>query len=268
MVGGRRTQTKLNHYITNLKDGTMTQYIGLIDIHNHTIPYVDDGARDIQTAIDMLKEAYAEGIREIILTPHYHGGHVETTQGETFRRYEELIEAKEQAGIDINLYIGNEIYYYRSIAEWINDGVVATLADSDYVLAEFGNAVTLRELKEAVNTIAGAGYVPIVAHAERYESIINKKENLAELIRMGALIQMNSEAITGDAGRKAKRLAKWALKNEMVHFIGTDAHSMGRRKPRMQEAAQYVASKFSEDYMYRLFVENPTCVINNEEIYQ
>lgn len=244
----------------------MALYKNLIDIHNHSIPYLDDGAKDIDTAVEMLRLAEAEGISEIILTPHYHGGHVENSLDKTARRYEELKQAAVNNNIDINLHLGNEIYYYPSICEWLRNGIVRSMAESDYVLVEFGNSATLRDVNQAINNIASEGYIPVIAHIERYEAFVSKKENIKEAIRMGALVQMNAEAVIGTAGIRAKHIAKWALKNECVHFIGTDSHSLGHRKPNLQEAAEYIASKYSVDYMEHLLIDNPKCIINNDDL--
>jgi len=236
---------------------------GLIDIHNHTIPGLDDGARDMELAVDMLKYAESEGVAEIILTPHYHGGFMENSYEATYEMYRQLVTQASNNNINVNLHLGNEIYYYPSITEWVREGRVSTLAGSDYILAEFSNRVSLRELKDAVSNITSNGYIPILAHVERYEALVDKKKELAELIKKGALIQINSESISGECGMKVKRFAKWALANEYVHFVGSDAHSMGHRKPKLQQAAQYIASHYSEEYMRRIMIDNPRCVIEN-----
>jgi len=240
---------------------------GLIDIHNHSIPTLDDGARDMETALAMLKHSEAEGVTDIILTPHYHGGYMENSYEDTHKAFIALQSAAQNAGIKIQLYLGNEIFYYPSLAEWVDNRQVNSMADSDYVLAEFGNKVTARELDAAVSNIVSAGLVPIIAHAERYDVIVSDKHLLEDLISKGALIQMNSSAITGDAGGKIKRLAKWALKNECIHFVASDGHSTGSRRPDMREAAEYIARHYSEDYAYRLMVDNPRCVIENYDLY-
>lgn len=246
---------------------------GLIDIHNHVIPYLDDGARDMDTALKMLRMYAEQGVSGLICTPHYHGGHVENTPEETIDAYNGLIDAIEASGdrslMGMNLYLGNEVYYYPSISQWIEEGTVNTLADSDYVLAEFGYGVDMRTLREAVNYIQGAGCVPILAHMERYQPLSDDRaahDNIRELVRMGALMQINAETILGDSGYKKKHLAKWALKNEYVHFIATDAHSLHHRAPNLQDAAQYIAKHYSLDYAMELMRHNPKCIINNIDI--
>ena len=119
---------------------------GWIDMHCHVLPAVDDGARDMDTSIRILELAYAEGIRGIIATPHYHGGHYETTPEEIRSRLDSLRAIAAEKFEDLQIYAGNEIYYYQSVIEWLNDGQVLTLAGSHYVLLEFVQSVCMQPI--------------------------------------------------------------------------------------------------------------------------
>ncbi len=235
----------------------------LTDIHCHVLPGVDDGARDMEQARAMLRFMYDEGIRNVIVTPHYHGGYMECdidTIRKRFTEVKQLVRDDEYIS-RMMLFLGCEIYYYPSIIEWLEKGRVTSMAGSDYVLLEFGFTQDCREIFEAVTHVSNAGYLPIVAHVERYEKIAKKIANVEELIKRGAYIQVNAEAFNGRF--RERRFANKLMKEHMVHFVATDAHGIRHRRPELAGAAQHIIKHYGEDYCRELFVENPALVVSN-----
>ncbi len=237
-----------------------------LDIHCHVLPGVDDGARDMETSLAMINKAYAEGIRAMILTPHYHGGHVETDRKVIDSQFVKLRKYAKETCPKMKLLLGNEIYYYKSVPEWIEEGRVHTLADSNYVLLEFSNGVEKRELFDAVSNMCSYGYYPILAHVERYDCLVKDANTVGELVDMGAYIQINSRALCGKEGMKPKRFIRKILKNEWVDFVGTDAHSMGMRQPEMAECAEYIIQKCGEEYAARVLYMNALNIVRNKPL--
>lgn len=237
-----------------------------LDMHCHILPGVDDGSRSMDMSMAMLDFAYEEGIRAIILTPHYHGGYVETERTVIDETFEELNKHSRKLHPDLKLFIGNEIYYYPSVPEWIEEGRVHTLADSDYVLLEFSTPVKKRELLEAVQNLCSHGYYPVLAHVERYDCLVRDPFYVGELIDNGAYIQVNSRTVTGEGGMKIRHFVKRLLKEEWIHFIGTDAHSMGGRKPEIADCADYIIRKCSEEYAAGILYANAVNIIKNRPL--
>ena len=238
-----------------------------LDMHCHILPGVDDGSRSMDMSMAMLDYAYEEGVRAIILTPHYHGGYVETERAVIDETFEELKKYSMKQHPDMKLFIGNEIYYYPSVPEWIEEGRVHTLADSDYVLLEFSTTVEKRELLEAVQNLCSHGYYPVLAHVERYDCLIRDPSYVGDLIDNGAYIQVNSKTIAGEGGMKIRHFVKKLLKEEWIHFIGTDAHSMGGRKPEMADCADHIIRKCSEEYAAEILYANAVHIIKNQPLY-
>ena len=237
---------------------------GLIDIHSHVLPGVDDGARDTETAIEMLRIMYDEGITEAILTPHYHRGHMQKDIATVKSRFDELTYRAREDGIAsrIKLHLGCELYYYPSAVEWLEEGRVSSMAGSDYVLLEFGYTMDKRTIIEGVSNVVRAGYIPIIAHVERYEGLGFKPANVRELVEYGAYIQVNSESVGRGFG--AKRFVSKLLREDLVHFVATDAHDTGSRRPRLASAAKYIRKHFGEETCRRIFTDNPVRVCNNQ----
>ena len=110
------------------------------------------------------------------------------------------------------------------------------------------------------------GYVPIIAHIERYSCVHDRIDRVAELIESGAYIQVNAGTVTGGMGRSSKKFVKKLLKEHMVHFISSDAHSDRTRAPRFSEAVKALGKICKPDYCMELLWDNAIKVINNEEI--
>lgn len=109
------------------------------------------------------------------------------------------------------------------------------------------------------------GYYPIVAHVERYRSVVKSGIDFIDELRdMGAYIQMNADSIIGDDGFMVKRFCKKVMKEEMLDFVGSDGHDMGKRTPHLGKAYEKVAKMMGEDYADMIFISNPECILNNE----
>ena len=227
---------------------------------------MDDGAHDMEQSIRMLHIMHEEGIRSVIATYHYHPGHMEADASTVRERFDRLCEmaAADDVIADMKLYLGCEIYYYPSIIEWLDEGRIITLADSDYVLLEFSYTIDRRSMEEAVSLVRNAGYIPVIGHVERYSELTGDMKGIDELIRRGAYIQINAKAV--HAGFRIRRFVKKLLKEEKVHFVATDAHNTTSRAPYIGKTSKYVAKKYGEGYCRRLFADNAAKILNNEYI--
>lgn len=240
---------------------------GYVDMHCHVLPGIDDGSANMQETLRMVQTAYKEGIRAMIVTPHYHprrGMADAAIVKDTLRHVQSEVRKIMQ---DMTLYPGNEIYYRQDARELLRDGTLLTLAGSDYVLVEFSmGSVTARQIEEAVRELQMGGYLPVIAHIERYDRLLGDVDAAVQLVEMGAYIQVNASSVTGELGGNRKRYIRKLIKNDCVHFIGTDAHDMGARAPLMKKCAAYLMRKFDAEVCETLLSVNPYLVLQNEMI--
>lgn len=236
------------------------------DIHSHILFGVDDGARDLEMSIRMLRMADENGIGSIILTPHNKPMHHNITPAKAAAAVGRLQEEILKAGLDIALYTGNELYYHSGILEKLEHAASGTLAGSSYVLVEFGPMDEFDYIRNGIYQIMTGGYRPVLAHVERYLSVISEMEHVEDLSSMGCYIQVNADSIMGKAGHQAKRFTRQLLKRRLVQFVATDAHSDGTRGPYLAECAAYLCKKHGEDYMRQLLIENPSAIIADRYI--
>lgn len=235
-----------------------------IDIHSHILPCVDDGSAGLEMSMEMLRIAAAEGISQIILTPHDKPGHQRADLARIADGAQALRDRLVSEKLDIKLYIGNELYYRSTLPGEIEDGLAGTLAGSHYVLVEFSPFDGQDYIRSGIHTLLMHGYRPILAHAERYRNVCTQKTGIRELVEMGCYIQVNAGSIMGRSGFGIKGFTRKILKQGLVHFVATDAHDPERRAPRLAACADYIGRKYGEDCRRKLFHDNPACVLEDK----
>jgi len=238
----------------------------MIDIHCHIVPNIDDGAKSLEDALEMAKIAYSEGIRKIINTSHYHPDFKYKKGEELLKSIKEFNYILKSNNIDIEVCIGNELYYSEDIIEIIEQKEFYTLNNSKYLLIEFPPMRFPKNIVDIIYEIKIRGYIPILAHVERYKEVQENVNLIYECINEGALIQVNASSIIGKNGKEAKQVSEILLDNNMIHFIATDAHSSQRRRPVIKETYKYVSNKYGVRNAEILFIENPSKVIKDEDI--
>ena len=237
--------------------------IPLYDMHCHIIPGVDDGSVDMEQTINMLKIAYEDGIRGIIATPHYHIGRVVADISQCQWKLGDMLKNIEDMNMDMELYLGNEIYYFSdAMGKLVNDEI-RTMADSSYILLEFDPKTEYGRILHAVNDTAINGYIPIIAHVERYECMVEKPDRCVEIMDRGALLQVNASSVMGSHGKEIQKFIKKLMKKRYVSFVASDAHSDRHRAPRLSECYMYVKKKFGEDYANEIFCYNQIRIIED-----
>ncbi len=236
------------------------------DMHCHVLPGVDDGAANTEEALNMLRMAYKDGIRQIIVTPHYHVRRMKTKADEIRLCSDELNQATKVLFPGMQIYLGQEIYYYSDALKDLKAGRALTMAASRYVLLEYSTTVSFNEIKDSIYEMVTEGYIPIIAHVERYGNLYDSADSVEKLVEDGAYIQVNAGSITGKSGGNVKKFTKNLLKNRLVHLVATDAHDTVKRVPVMSDAAKYVARKIDMEYAERIFYKNAHLIIQDEYI--
>lgn len=238
------------------------------DIHCHFVPGVDDGAGSMEEALALLKLEYTEGVRNIIVTPHYRVGMFETPADVVKQQFERLKEEAAKAIPDagFNLYYGREFHRNMDMTDTLREHPEFTMAGSSYLLLEFSGADSPRTVKERTYAALSHGYIPIIAHVERYPRVRSDFHFLEELHGMGAFLQVNADTILGNDGWGMKRFAKKLIREDLLDFVGSDGHNISDRKPRMGDCAAYLERKYGEEYAERILIRNPQCILDDERV--
>lgn len=228
----------------------------MIDIHQHILPGVDDGARDIKETMEMLKVCEDEGITIVFATPHFSIGKYPATVSEIYSKVKQINEICVKEKLQVRVKPGAEIYWSVGIYDAIRLGIIPTLAGTSYILLEFDLNEAYSQVLSAVRMTIEEGFVPIIAHIERYNWSRKSEKRILELTQAGARIQMNVSSILGSSGFFVVRYCKKLLSQGVVDYIATDAHSTGVRAPLFQKCRQKVADAYGEAYAEVLFETN------------
>ena len=236
---------------------------GYVDIHSHVLPFLDDGAEDVKTAVEIVKECINQGITTIVCTPHYLHNKEESVDDFIKRRNESYrllkSELEKQKITDIDFRLAAEVNFNCDLSEVENIEKLA-IEGTDYILIEMPGAAWQDGMFDYLYTlIAKKNLIPIIAHVERYYQ--NERE-FQKLEKLQVYFQVNAPAFLDKADKKN---ADKLLKNKKIHLIGTDTHNLKNRFVKMKDGFSYIEKKTSREYL-KYLTENGFKVINNEEI--
>jgi protein-tyrosine phosphatase len=183
---------------------------------------------------------------------------------EVFDKLQKEVSARK---IPVTLFPGQEIFLASGFVELIKQGKLISINHSRYFLVEFkpneNASIAIRKLQQMI----AEGYVPIVAHPERYGFVQEYGDMVYRMKELGCLVQINKGSLKGRFGRAAKDCAFDILRNHDADFIASDGHSQYSRTPYLEDAYEIVCEQFSADYADFLLKDNPQKVLKNEKIH-
>lgn len=236
----------------------------MIDTHSHILPGIDDGAKTFSDSIDIIRELSEQGVTDIIATPHY----VCETQyisprSENRKLLKEVKKRVLAAAINVNLYLGNEIYIDSKIPELLKQKVVTPLASSKYLLVEMPLDEEYPSYLDYFEELIANGYKAVLAHPERYQ-IIQKNYDLIHVLHdAGVLFQCNAGSFVGKYGRSAKKIVKKLAKDKLIFMLGSDTHRSGGR-PYILLAGKKLKRYFTDQELKQILETNPRKIINHK----
>ena len=237
----------------------------IIDTHCHILPGVDDGAKNADETRRMLRMAFKDGIDEIIATPHFNCDMDASVLEKRMGAYLRTCKYAKEMNPTARIYLGNELYYSEGVVDALDRGDALTLNQTKYVLVEFPVYSEFRYIRQAVQNLQYAGYLPVIAHIERYQGM-KKEEQVAELAGMGACMQVNVSSVMGKAGWSTRWYLLKLMRHGLIHVLGTDAHGATHRRPEMRDCLSYIDKKIGKTYREEISTINPSRIIRGEYI--
>ena len=231
----------------------------MIDIHAHVIPGVDDGPKDMEGAIALLRQAHLAGVTQVVATPHFHLPSFDNLK--TRIQFDALKEAVLKAKIPIALHLGNEVYADDAVNFHLESGQIHTLGGTNYLLLELPTTKLYPSHHDLIFRLQLQGYRVILAHVDRYDYFREKPDTLKRLVDGGCLAQISAEFVV----QNPRRARRW-LKAGYVHFVASDMHCQKRRPNRMDIAKKQIQKHLGEQWVHQLFIENPTAVLQQREV--
>ena len=238
-----------------------------VDIHSHIIPGVDDGSRDLETSIGLLKMAAENGTTDIIATPHVIDVSTMLTWDSIRHHVEELQKEADKRGIPIRIYPGAETELNWDLLELIReDHTRFCLAGSRYLLMEMPSLMLPPHLDEMIYELQLMDIVPVLAHPERQIQLMEQPGKLLDLLKKGCVAQSNGGSLTGVFGPKVHDNVHRLLDRDMVGFIGSDAHNLRHRNTNLKVAREKLENHWGHERAEELFSVRPRHILENKAL--
>lgn len=232
----------------------------MIDLHSHILPGIDDGAADLDASVELVRELANNGVTDVVATPHYIDETIYTSPAAAnLRLLQDLQKRLDDEGVDVKVHLGNEIYIFPKIAEFVQKGEVVTLADSSYLLVELPMSGDYPGYADILLALLRAGYQVVLAHPERYTSFQDDFSLVYELVEMGVLLQCNLGSLAGQYGKSAFKTARRLAKEKMIFGVGSDIHHV--HPGLLAEGLRKLSKFYSDTELEEILVENPRKIL-------
>ena len=239
----------------------------MVDIHCHILPRFDDGSSSLDESLTMARMAAESGVTDIVATPHFPGEKSSLRRmGRLLERYEALSQAIAREGIPLTLHPGAEILCMGDTVELAARKLLPTIGDTPYFLTEFFFDERYSFMDEMLHALSESGYIPVVAHPERYDAIARDPLVLDRWFRRGYVLQLNKGSLLGAFGSRVRHTAHTIIDAGLAHVIASDAHSASHRTPHMGPLLDWLEHNLDAEYARILTEVNPRRLIRGESM--
>jgi protein-tyrosine phosphatase len=237
----------------------------LIDLHCHILPGIDDGAPDLEAALEMARIAVEDGIHTLACTPHIYPGMYENTAEHIRQATEAFRDELAVAGIPLQITYASDTHVMPDLLDRLKSGTVPTFNGGRYFLLEPPHHVAPPNFEDFAYRVIAAGYVPIVTHPERLHWIEDHYRVFVRLAQQGVWMQITAGSLTGRFSDAAKYWGLRMLREGLVHILATDAHSIEHRPPLLAEGVAAARRLVGAEEADQLVNGRPAIVLNNRD---
>lgn len=233
----------------------------MIDLHCHILPGIDDGAPDLESALQMARMAVADGITVVACTPHIYPGLYENDArgiGEAIAAFQAELAHRD---IALALVCGADVHMVPGLPDAIGEGRVPTLAGSRYLLLEPPHHVAPPRFRESIFDLMVTGCIPVITHPERLTWIEDHYELFVDVVHAGAWLQLTAGSLTGRFGKRCRYWSDRLLDEGLVHVIATDAHDPRRRPPLLAEGFAAAVDRVGAEHATHMVFTRPQGIV-------
>lgn len=234
----------------------------ITDFHSHILPGMDDGAKDVAESVRMLEKLLDEGVDKVVATSHYY---------ESREDISSFLERRERALFKLESYIKEhdiflpeiipacEVRIWHGMSRDENLGKL-TIGESKYILLEMPYDQWTDWMFAEVYSVSSRGFIPIMAHLERYADLIPEKTIIQNLLSLGVYVQCNAESLES---RKSRKFMKKLIKHQRLTVLGTDCHNLDDRPPEIEKALHYISSRYGDETLEKI-MRNANIIISSK----
>lgn len=236
----------------------------MVDLHCHMLPEMDDGAHDLNEALNMARLAVEDGITDVILSPHMQDGLYHNQAEKVLKEVSRFQENLKQQDIPLRVHPGAEVHIHPMLIGNLYSCEILTICHAKkYILIELPSITIPTYVNKIIRELILEGIIPIIAHPERHSLIREDCLPLVEWIEQGALVQLNAGSLLGLMGKRIQQFAQYLMKNRMVHVLASDGHNTKTRKPILTDAYRLVSELGSNDEV-ELFQTNAQAILHGK----
>lgn len=211
----------------------------MIDLHNHFLPGIDDGAQTLAEALELARAAVATGVTLAVMTPHVHPARYDNTRTSIAQACEAYVQQLSVHGIPLEVRMAGEVRISDDVMHMADEDELPYLGVSDgyrTLLLEFPPAHLMAGGEKLVQWLIARRIRPVIAHPERNKEFVRDMEKLRPYLALGCLVQITAGSLVGRFGKDVQRCAVTLVDREWVTAVASDAHDMAHRPPALDVA--------------------------------
>ncbi len=236
----------------------------MVDIHAHILPYLDDGADSLETAIVMASQAVQSNINHMLASSH---GNLYPYSIEDYKKQLKILQTElRHRQIPLTLYPGMEIYTEANTKTLLEQNKLLTINNTNYILIEFPFEESTGNVCNRIAEFQQIGYNIVLAHPERY-LFIQKDPELAYFLEdQGCILQLNKGSILGQFGKGCQILSMQMLRDGIVGIIASDTHDGRYRTPSIKNLIMLLRNIYTESEIKLWLSENSSRILKGYPI--
>lgn len=237
----------------------------VVDLHHHILFGVDDGAPDLATAVQMARAAVEQGITTVVATPHTCDG-VYDVDRQTARQALALLQQELAThGVQLEVRLAAEVHLHESIPMRLRREPDLSLdGQGRWLLLELPHQGPPPSFADFLFRLVASGTTPLIAHPERNLAVRKDPRLAAAWVQRGARLQLTAGSVAGAFGQPIADCAEQLLRMGCGHVLATDAHSVSKRPPLLQQGFAAAAAIVGEAGAVALCVDNPRRILRGE----
>lgn len=236
----------------------------MIDLHCHFLPGIDDGAENIEQALELARLAVADGITVAAMTPHVHVGRYENFQSSIVKNTEAFQKVLEHKGIALKVVPAGEVRLNADVMDLVASGEAPFLGVLDgyrIMLLEFPHSQIPMGADKLVQWLLAQKIRPLIAHPERNKDVMRTHAKIEPFVNLGCLLQVTAGSLVGQFGSSAQKAAEYFLEQNWVSVLATDAHDALNRPPNLSLAKDYLLARGKSVLATRLLETTPARIL-------
>ncbi|WP_116474467.1 tyrosine-protein phosphatase [Zobellella maritima] len=210
----------------------------LVDIHNHLLPGIDDGAASLADAVALARAAVADGITHCVCTPHMQPGKFDNDRASISATFHQLKAALTEHAVPLHIAMAAEVRFGLELMAQVSNNEIPLLGEwqgKQVLLLEFPHNEIPFAAEKLTEWLLRQGIVPMIAHPERNRGVQESPRKLTPFINQGCLFQVTAGSVTGYFGKPSQQLAEQLLKEGIVTVLASDAHNLQYRPPMLKQ---------------------------------